>query len=533
MAENQGTSKKRTPFFRLEITGDNEFKREIQEKFQKVKEYLTPMQTKPANNATVLKTILDYWINNNINSGSGSHGPTQFPSSYLQVQRGDVDQKLFITAETSLKNFGKICETHKKLCKGSMKFQTKTMKGHVMSMALQCDVNKSHRYMWSSSPYLPNDEYLVNHRINHGLACSGMLPSHYTRFVNGSGIGCIEWSRRKDFVTSYKDCVEDAYQESIQTALREEIASYEELDGINIITDARHGWRKNAKDSSVVAIGENMHKVIDCVHVTKGDDPISQRHEKFGTERIYETLQTQNVPIKVHAHDRNLSINKLVKDTGYTVNQNDLWHAVKSLKKSIKNVSSGTKKTEDISWSSQLVDKMEPVATHIHWAIRHCNKDPQNLRQIMDSIIPHYENVHNMCHDDSRCRKDENYEPSRIVLTSKMAKKLLEKALKESVIYKYPEDYILGKDTFYVESFNNVMNVFQDKRIAFGDEQYKLRSNLAVCHWNENVDREHTSVYTSQNPNAPRNQKGKKVYKKLTFTYRRNIWRKYMDSVFD
>ncbi|KAK3084916.1 hypothetical protein FSP39_021441 [Pinctada imbricata] len=112
MAANTETSN-----CRLEITGDNEFKREIQERFQKVKEYLTHMETNPANNATVMETILDYWIKNNINADDRCHGPTQFPSSYLQVQRGDVDQKLFVTAETSLKNFGKICETLKKCAK--------------------------------------------------------------------------------------------------------------------------------------------------------------------------------------------------------------------------------------------------------------------------------------------------------------------------------------------------------------------------------------------------------------------------------
>jgi hypothetical protein len=49
-----------------------------------------------------------------------------------------------------------------------------------------------------------------------------------------------------------------------------------------------------------------------------------------------------------------------------------------------------------------------------------------------------------------------------------------------SNIYKHPEDYIYGRDTFYVESFNNVINVYQNKRIAFGDEQYNTRNNLAV-----------------------------------------------------
>jgi 5'(3')-deoxyribonucleotidase len=59
---------------------------------------------------------------------------------------------------------------------------------------------------------------------------------------------------------------------SIDNAVNDEIASYEELDGINIMTDARHGWRKNSKDTSVVALGEQTHKVMDCVHITKSQD---------------------------------------------------------------------------------------------------------------------------------------------------------------------------------------------------------------------------------------------------------------------
>lgn len=274
------------------------------------------------------------------------------------------------------------------------------------------------------------------------------------------------------------------------------------------------------------------HKVIDCVHVTKAQDPVSQRHEKFGTVKIYDHLAEQDVSIKVHSHDRNLSINKFVKDTRETTNQNDLWHAVKSLKKSINNISAGTKKSEGWTWSEQLIDKTEPIATHVHWAIRHCEEDPVKLREYMDNIIPHYENNHSKCHPASRCKMDPNYEPSRMVLTSKHAKKLLDKTIKECVIYKYPQDYVLGKDTFYVESFNNVMNIFQDKRISFGDDQYRFRSNLAVCHWNENVDREFTSVHRPNNPNAPRNAKGKKVYKKQTFTYRSTIWKQFIETIY-
>ena len=61
---------------------------------------------------------------------------------------------------------------------------------------------------------------------------------------------------------------------SIDNAVNDEIASYEELDGINIMADTRHGWRKNSKDTSVLALGEQTHKVMNCVHITKLQDNV-------------------------------------------------------------------------------------------------------------------------------------------------------------------------------------------------------------------------------------------------------------------
>jgi hypothetical protein len=46
-------------------------------------------------------------------------------------------------------------------------------------------------------------------------------------------------------------------------------------------------------------------------------------------------LAEKDVSVKIYAHDRNLSINKFIKDTHFTTNQNDLWHAVKAIKKAI------------------------------------------------------------------------------------------------------------------------------------------------------------------------------------------------------
>ena len=148
------------------------------------------------------------------------------------------------------------------------------------------------------------------------------------------------------------------------------------------------------------------------------------------------------------------------------------------------------------------------------------------------NIVDHYKNIHTSCDPSSRCKKDKNYEPSRIVLTDPVAEKLLVKVILNSSIFRYPQDYILGRDTFYVESFNNVMNIYQDKRIAFGDMQYNARSNLAVLQWNENVDRDFTSISNQRNPRAPRSQRGKKNYKQKTFKFRENIWNNYVNSIF-
>ncbi|CAG2202776.1 unnamed protein product [Mytilus edulis] len=529
--EKQDSSRKRPPNFRIEIPGDETVKSRILEKLQKVKGYLTSTLNKPVNNSLIIEELLDFWIKQQLGSDN-SKELHPFPSTYSQTRSQDVDQGLFVTAEKSLDTYGELFEAHTSICNGKLKVLKRTMKGHVASVRLMCTKEKSHSYLWSSSSYLPNDEFLVNHRICHAFYSSGLLPVHYTRFVNGAGIGCITKERRSKFFRKYKEHAENESVQSVDNAINDEISSYDDLDGINIMTDARHGWRKNAKDTTVVALGEKTHKVMDCEHITKSQDKVAQRHERLGTQIIYENLENKNVSIKIHAHDRNLAVNKFVRDTQFTVNQNDLWHAVKAVKKAVTKISKGTKRSEGISWSVQLGDKVEPIATHINWAVRNCEQNSLKLKESLDNIVNHYCDNHENCHHSSRCRFDSNYEPSRTVLTNLKARKMLEIAIKSSTIYKYPQDYILAKDTFYVESFNNVVNIFQDKRICFGDDQYKLRSNLAVCHWNENVDRGFTSVWKSRNPNAPASQKGKKIYKKLTYNYRINIWNRYISSFY-
>ncbi|CAC5412437.1 unnamed protein product [Mytilus coruscus] len=203
-----------------------------------------------------------------------------------------------------------------------------TPKGHVAAVRFNCDTDKHHSILWSSSPYLPNGEYLANLKTFHGYTCSGMLPVHYNRFANAAKIGHINKQKQQYMFQRYKHHIEQQYNESIESAVLKEIGMYDDLTGINIMTDSPLGWRKNAKDSSVVAIEDKIHKVLN----TKSDDSVSQRHEKLGTQRIYQYLEEQDVQVNVHSYDRNLSIIKLVKDKGIITNQNDPWHAIKNAK---------------------------------------------------------------------------------------------------------------------------------------------------------------------------------------------------------
>ena len=72
------------------------------------------------------------------------------------------------------------------------------------------------------------------------------------------------------------------------------------------------------------------------------------------------------------------------------------------------------------------------MATHYHWAIRNCEKDPQKLRSKISNLVSHYKNDHSRCYAISRCQRDPNYEPSRQVVTNPKAEKMLEGVIKRA-----------------------------------------------------------------------------------------------------
>ena len=86
-------------------------------------------------------------------------------------------------------------------------------------------------------------------------------------------------------------------------------------------------------------------------------------------------------------------------------------------------------------------------------------------------------------------------------------------------------------NTHYVESFNNVALVYLDKRVHYHDLMYKIRIGLAVCDWNENVDRPATSVRQRIVPGQPHNHTTYRVLFPKTFRFVDDIWREFVEEI--
>ena len=184
--------------------------------------------------------------------------------------------------------------------------------------------------------------------------------------------------------------------ETMETARNQEV-DLSTHEGIDILTDARHGWRKNCRQTDDVGLGGATKKVIKLETMTKKDDSVAQRHELLGTQRIYNYLQNTQTKINKHCHDNNASITKEVRENRKPViNQLDNWHGLKSLEKQLKKCADGAKKNHGVEWHKELSDKVKSVRTHANYAMRNCQCNKEKLQQLLLIPITH-QNNHQHC----------------------------------------------------------------------------------------------------------------------------------------
>lgn len=446
-----------------------------------------------------------------------------------------TNEEMYLVTESALQALVTKVQKHDSACLQPLACQKMYRFAHAGKAELTCAAK--HQVRWDTSPHVEGGNFLVNLRMTHAYLTSGLRKVQFDRFCHHAHLGSTADSAVQSVYERHLEVVQATADKSMNMALDEEEALSRwqaedegtEYRGIDIMTDCRHQWRKNAACSDVVTIGEKTKKCLLFETVTRQDDTCSQRHEMIGTKRTYEYLDEKGVPVDVHAHDRNESVNKYLKTEQPNVrNANDTWHLTKGINKEIKHICSGPKKNHGKTWHTQLSDKAASIKTHCYYAIKRCKGSADNIRASLDNIVYHYQDIHDNCHPESACRSEEDYSPSKILLTDEVARNMLTSAIKKLKIYKKTEDYVLCRDTHYVESFNNALLIYHDKRIVFSAMEYKRRTLLASLDWNEHIDREPTSISAWEDPRYIRRKTGKKNLPAKEYKFSDEIWEHFI-----
>ena len=411
---------------------------------------------------------------------------------------------------------------HQRNCHHDLHAKAITHSGHVAEIVLTCHIG--HTLNWESSTVL-GKQYTVNHRTMLAYICSGMKQIEYERFSEFLESGILTDYFRIQAAMTFSAVISVLTRESIHYAMLDEIQASKDKGqtGISVMTDARHQCRKNSFHTDHVAIGQYTHKVINMQHIDKQQERCTQKHETIGCEQMYDDFERHGISVNVHSHDRNLSVNKVIRTKNGVKNCNERWHATKPVTMGIKKIASGAQKNKGKTWHPELSDKGSRVRNHMYYAIDNCRGDANILREIIDGCVPHFQNIHVNCPAESPCR-DPLYVPDFTPVTDPVAVRLLVDFLNSLTLYKNAADYALCKDTFYVESFNNTCLVYLDKRIHYKTPSYLMRINLAVLSWNEHVDRPFTSRSNAMHVQHNRRALGKKNYMRKSYHFVSDIW---------
>ena len=270
------------------------------------------------------------------------------------------------------------------------------------------------------------------------------------------------------------------------------------------MTDARHAYRKNSFHSDHIAIGQEPHKIVDVQYITKSDETSSQKHENFGCSKMHEGFDRDGTKVVDHAHDRNSSVNKQIKDRQGTTSSNDSWHGTKPIKSAFKKIASGSQVNIGRTLRPELSDKRAKFRNNVYYSMEHCNGNATTLRQMLDSCILHFQVNHQHCSDESPC-EEQGYVPNLDIVRSPDAIIILQDFLHKQTAYRYAKDFVLARATYYIESYNNICLVYLDKRLQYKNKMYELRRDLSVLDSNIHVDRPYTSTYknNSTRPYGP------------------------------
>ncbi|XP_068751250.1 uncharacterized protein [Montipora capricornis] len=233
--------------------------------------------------------------------------------------------------------------------------------------------------------------------------------------------------------------------------------------------------------STLYFIFSNKQIIAVCHWSRENERSAPSREVPMTKEMITNLIENQGHNVKEIAHDCVMALKAWFQGKGIK-NSFDTCHGTKGVARDMKKICSGTCRDEGIKWFTQLSDKAKATKTHFYWAMRNNDGTAAGFQQYLLNIVDHYQGKHDLCHQDSRC-KHAGYICSKKKVFDPKAVDAYKTAIMKTTIYKNPSDYLLCRDTFYIESFHVVVLIYAHKRIHFGDDTYEMRVSLAILDW--------------------------------------------------
>ncbi|XP_078360544.1 uncharacterized protein LOC144644837 [Oculina patagonica] len=428
---------------------------------------------------------------------------------------------LYLTEEHSL-----ICHCRERFDFSTFKVGRVTKNNHCCKVVVECMAKEKHTLEWFSSSII-SGKYYVNLRMVHGFTSAGLIPSQYESLCQGAKLGYLnehyiadvyEGSRYREAVEMM---VEYSFAEEIED-VKQDVAYDDE--GTGVMVDGRHDSARTAYHTTVTAISMGSHKVLGVANCSREEIRSAESREKPMTLELVDRLKgEEGLNITEVSHDTVVGIKNELRSRGIS-NSFDTWHGGKGVKKAITKIAKGTLKTEGKVWFTDLSDKVKSIKTHFYYSMKNCEGDPNKLRTSLTNIVEHYKGNHRHCHQESRCKTQGDYVPTKRIIKNPEAAEALLKAIKGTSVYKYAEDFAKCRDTYYIESFHNCLLIYVPKRIHFGDKVYNMRVYLACLDWNENVDRDVYTTKQYQSIKRPDRVAPFRVLKPKTYFFKDNIW---------
>ena len=294
-------------------------KASLKEKLDTIKKALGDGNVNKTTTLECLHRVFDYYIeSNNLQCKEdpglqNSEQPVPTTPQYILASKDTcMSEAIFLTTPSAMDNLVERISAHN----GSCPYRLSGSDNHMHlkhSMQLTYTCSQGHTITWVSSPHINGGKHLVNMRMAHAYFSSGMLPIQYEKFCEAANIGVIGEKSLAALQKEYKDVVQNLAIQSTNEALQEEMAAtvlLQDKQSIDVIMDARHCWRANARFTDVVCIGDITHKVLRVETVSKQEEPCSQRHELLGVKKIYNYLDNVACPVDIHCHDSSSSVGK-------------------------------------------------------------------------------------------------------------------------------------------------------------------------------------------------------------------------------